>query len=403
MITNHAPAPPTERLYFLDALRIAAFALLVLFHVGMYYVSWPWHVKSPLAGSALEPWMRLSSPWRLSLLFFLSGVATAFMLRRSGASAALLRTRIARLGLPVLLGIVLVVPPQAYFEVRQFHGYGGSYIEFLRLYFGGYGGFCTPARGCLLLPTWNHLWFVVYLLVYTVLAWGLVRAWPALPERAARLLQAALAGARLWWLPVGGLAALRVALLDRFPPTHALVNDVYLHACYFGFFVAGVAMARMAAPWPRIESVRWVSLALALAGWLVMLAAPASSEVLGLPLARGLARTGFATMQWCAVLAALGFAHRHWNRDFTWRAMLTEAVFTVYLVHQTIIILLAVALAPLAWPAGVEGPLLVVATFALSAGCYALVRRVSVLRPWFGLAPQRVLPAPPHAAPEGAR
>jgi hypothetical protein len=369
----------------------------------MYYVSWSWHVKSPLAGSGLEPWMRLSSPWRLSLLFFLSGAATAFMMKRSGASGTLLRTRIGRLGLPVLLGIAVVVPPQAYFEVRQFHGYGGSYLDFLRLYFSGYGGFCAPARGCLLLPTWNHLWFVVYLLVYTVLWWGLVRAWPALPERAAGLLQRALAGARLWWLPVGGLAMLRVTLLDRFAPTHALVDDVYLHACYFGFFVAGAAMARMAAPWPRIESVRWTSLALALAGWLVMLAAPAASEWLGSPLARGLARTGFATMQWCAVLAALGFAHRHWNRDFAWRAMLTEAVFTVYLVHQTIIIVLAVALAPLAWPAGVEGPLLVVATFALSAGCYVLVRRVGVLRPWFGLAPQRALPAPPQAAPEGAR
>lgn len=398
-----ASAPPTERLVFLDALRIAAFALLVLYHVGMYYVSWSWHVKSPLAGTALEPWMRLSSPWRLSLLFLLSGVATSFMLRRGGASGTLLRARLSRLGLPVLLGIVLVVPPQAYFEVRQFHGYGGSYVEFLRLYFSGYGGFCAPARGCLILPTWNHLWFVVYLLVYTGVGWGLVRAWPALPERAAALLQRALAGARLWWLPVAVLAALRVALLDRFPPTHALVDDPYLHACYFAFFVAGAAMARMTAPWPRLEAVRWISLALALAGWLVMLTAPWASEWLGAPLARALARTGFATMQWCAVLAALGFAHRHWNRDFAWRAMLTEAVFTVYLVHQTIIIVLAVALAPLAWPVRVEGPVLVVATFVLSAGCYLLVRRVAVLRPWFGLAPQRALSATPRVTPEGAR
>ena len=83
--------PPTastpSRLLFLDWLRIGAFALLVLYHVGMYYVSWGWHVKSPFAGTALEPWMRLSSPWRLSLLFLISGAATSFMLQRDGASA----------------------------------------------------------------------------------------------------------------------------------------------------------------------------------------------------------------------------------------------------------------------------------------------------------------------------
>lgn len=403
MLAPVTPVSPRERLHFLDALRIAAFVLLVLYHVGMYYVSWPWHVKSPAAGSGLEPWLRLSSPWRLSLLFLLSGVATSYMLGRSGASIGLLRTRVSRLGLPVLLGMALLVPPQAYFEVRQFHAYSGGYPEFLRLYFSGFEGFCAPSRGCLLLPTWNHLWFVVYLLVYTVLWWGFVRIWPTLPERTAAWLQRALAGARMWWLPVVLLAALRLALIDRFPPTHALVDDVYLHACYVAFFVAGAAMAQLATPWPRIDAARWISFALAFAGWLAMLIASPGSDLPDTLLTRGLARVGFATMQWCAVLAALGFAHRHWNRDFAWRARLTEAVFTVYLVHQTVLIALAVALAPLALSAPVEGVLLALGTFALSAGCHALVRRVPVLRPWFGLAPRRAVPPAPQAVVEGVR
>ncbi|MFO1217980.1 MAG: acyltransferase family protein [Burkholderiaceae bacterium] len=402
-MTASTHAPPASRLYFLDALRIAAFALLVLYHVGMYYVSWPWHVKSALASTTLEPWMRLSSPWRLSLLFLLSGVATSYMLRRDGASGALLRARSLRLFLPVLLGMVIVVPPQAYFEVRQFHAYHGSFVDFMRLYFASYGGFCTADRGCLQLPTWNHLWFVVYLLVYTVGLWLLVRLWPALPAQAGAALWRALAGARLWWLPVSVLAALRIALLDRYPPTHALVNDAYLHACYFGLFCIGAAMARVNAPWPRIERVRWISLALALAGWLAMVAFPWLDAMWGMAMARAAARTGFATMQWCGVLAALGFAHRHWNRDFAWRATLTEAVFPVYLVHQTLIIGLAVALAPLAWPMSLEGPLLVAGTFALSFGCYAIVRHVAPLRPWFGLARRRALPATLTAAPEALR
>ena len=36
-----------------------------------------------------------------------------------------------------------------------------------------------------------------------------------------------------------------------------------------------------------------------------------------------------SVMQWSAVVAAVGFAHRWANRDFAWRATLSEAVFPV--------------------------------------------------------------------------
>lgn len=386
-------APPAQRLFFLDALRIAAFALLVIYHVGMYYVSWDWHVKSPHASAALEPWMRLLSPWRLALLFLLSGVATSMMLHGKGASTKLLGARVRRLALPLLLGIVLVVPPQSYVEVQQRHSYAGGYLDFLRLYFSAYGGFCRSGAGCLVLPTWNHLWFVAYLLVYTVALWALVRVWPMWPGRAGERLQQALGGARLWWLPAAALALARVALIDRFPPSHALVGDVYLHLCYGALFAAGAAMARAPALWSRLDAVRWISLALAFAAWVVMLASPIAAEAVGAAVSSALARMAFGAMQWCAVLAALGFAYRHWNHDFAWRGMLTEAVFPIYIVHQTITIVLAMALAPSALATAVEAPLLVGLTFALSWACYDLVRRVDVLRLWFGLAPR-----PAHAA-----
>jgi hypothetical protein len=74
-----------NRLYFLDWIRIFAFCVLIFYHTGMYYVSWDWHVKSPFASHAIEPLMILSSPWRLGLLFMISGVATAFMLKNASA------------------------------------------------------------------------------------------------------------------------------------------------------------------------------------------------------------------------------------------------------------------------------------------------------------------------------
>ncbi len=56
-----------ERRYDLDWVRIGAFMLLIFYHVGMYYVSWDWHVKSVHASHTIEPLMLLTNPWRLSL------------------------------------------------------------------------------------------------------------------------------------------------------------------------------------------------------------------------------------------------------------------------------------------------------------------------------------------------
>ena len=69
-----------ERRIDLDWVRIAAFGLLIFYHVGMLYVSWGFHIKSAHRITALEPLMLVLNPWRLSLLFLVSGVATRFML-----------------------------------------------------------------------------------------------------------------------------------------------------------------------------------------------------------------------------------------------------------------------------------------------------------------------------------
>lgn len=382
------PAP--QRLLFLDWLRIGAFALLVLYHVGMYYVSWPWHVKSPAAGAWLEPWMRLSSPWRLSLLFLISGAATSFMLQRGGASVALLASRSKRLLWPLLFGMAVIVPPQSYFEVIHSHGYAGSYLDFLRLYFSGYGGFCARAGQCLILPTWNHLWFVAYLLVYTLLLWLVVRLSPTVLDALASLQARALRGAALLWLPIAALALARLALIDRFAPTHALVDDWYLHATYFALFAIGAAWARDPAAWQRCAEQRWPALAIAAAAWCALALLPQLAATPG-PW-RTLARIAFAAMQWSAVVAAVGFARVHLNRDHSWRATLAEAVFPVYIVHQTLIIVFAMALAGLRWPPIVEGPALVGLTFATSFAAYLVARRVPWLRPALGLGAAVVAP-----------
>jgi surface polysaccharide O-acyltransferase-like enzyme len=391
----HTDTAPAARLFFLDWVRILAFFILIAYHVAMYYVSWDWHVKSPAASHGPEPFMLLSGPWRLSLLFLISGVASSFMLARDSARR-FLRQRSVRLLVPLVFGMLVVVPPQPYLEVVEKLGYAGSYLDFMRLYVTGYGGFCRNGS-CLTLPTWNHLWFVPYLWVYTVglaaLAALLGKRFDALAGRAGKLLT----GWKIVVLPAAVLAVIRILLASRYPENHALAGDWFNHANYFFLFTLGALLARVPQFWPRLETLRWPCLAIAAAGWTMLVVWWALPDD-AIPAAqvdawRALLRVVFGTLAWCAICAACGFAHRHLRHDSAARRYLTEAVFPVYIAHQTLIVVLAHALKPVHLSPGVEALVLIVMTATGSFGIFELVRRVPLLRPLFGLAPLRAAPA----------
>ncbi len=65
--------------------------LLILYHIGMFYVPWDFHVNSARPQEWLQPVMWFTNPWRLTLLFLVSGAATRLLLekyRAEGPGAA---------------------------------------------------------------------------------------------------------------------------------------------------------------------------------------------------------------------------------------------------------------------------------------------------------------------------
>jgi glucans biosynthesis protein C len=375
-----------QRRYDLDWVRIGAFLLLIFYHVGMYYVTWDWHVKSPQASHAIEPLMMLTSPWRLSLLFLVSGVATGFLLARQGAGH-FLGQRSTRLLIPLAFGMLVIVPPQSYLEVIEKLSYPGSFAEFYRLYITGFHGFCRGSD-CLIMPTWNHLWFVAYLWVYTAVLYGAVRLAPPLIPWLRRLAEKRLSGAGILLWPLAYLIAIRLGLAPRFPATHALVGDWYNHAMYFGVFLLGFALAGARAAWVTLQRTRWLTLALAILGWAFLSAFFAAYDGDAVPPAslRLFARCIYGAEQWLAIAAVVGFAHRYLSHDNPARRYLTSAIFPVYILHQTVIVVVAHALKPSRVYAPVEGLLLVLVTITTCFLGYEAIRRVRVLRPLFGLA-----------------
>jgi hypothetical protein len=366
--------------------RIGAFGLLIFYHVGMLYVSWEFHIKSAHRIAALEPLMLVLNPWRLVLLFLVSGAATRFMLLKYSVRP-LLRSRSVRLLIPLIFGMLLIVPPQAYDQILESLGYPAGLLDFYTRHYFAFGPqFCNPGP-CILLPTWNHLWFVAYLWVYTMALGVVLVAVPGLAGWIERRLVPILSGVLLLIVPSVAFAAYRLALLPSFPSTHALFGDWYNHMLYATVFLLGFLLARTDAFWDAIESQRWLALSLAVVFFLSFLVLRWSRESatppsLLLKLYGGIA---YGFYQWLCIVAVLGFARRWLTADSAVRRYLTDAIFPYYIVHQTAIIMIAHELHGRDLPVWLEASIVISGTLAACVLTYEIVRRIAVLRPMFGL------------------
>lgn len=388
-------APPSVRRYDLDWIRVGAFGLLILYHVGMFYVPWDWHVKSGYEVEALEPIMQLTNPWRLTLLFLVSGCATRFLadgLRDRGrGAAALAGSRTLRLLPPLLLGMFVIVPPQSYYEVWEaLLGLGvadpaGSpwLTDFWIKYATASGNWCD-ADGCLTTPTWNHLWFVAYLLVYSLLLAALLALSGGRLRTLGGGLERVLKGWGLLLWPIVFLALIRWGLAARFEITHALVDDWYNHALSFSAFLFGFLTARSETLRQTFIRLRWPALILAVAAWAAWAGYAweyRAEDALPPEALRRVMRVVYAADQWAFIAAILGFGARHLTRGGPVLRYLTIGVFPFYIAHQTILVVAGHHLAKLGLPLGAEVVVLLTVT---ALGCwltYEIARRIG----WFGL------------------
>jgi glucans biosynthesis protein C len=233
--------------------------------------------------------------------------------------------------------------------------------------------------------TWNHLWYLPYLWLYTSV---LLLAAPLLDGQQGQRLRAAfveLRGARLLLLPAIPLVAYAVFLRPYFPATHDLIHDTWLHALYFTLFLYGYWIGVDDGFWGEATRLRHGSLwlAISLFAVLVVLAEwnPLDEAVGPRPWLRCIG----TVYLWVAIVAILGWAHLKLNRPWPWLAWANESVYPWYMLHQTVIIVLIFWLAPLGLGPIVEPALLVAGTIGGCWGLTAIVRRTAWLRPLFGL------------------
>jgi len=334
--------PRRERRHELDALRVLAVLALLLYHASRPFDTEVWHVKNLERSLGLELFGNLLTPWRLPLLFMISGLGTYYALGfRSAWRYA--RERLGRLLLPLAFGMAVVVVPQVYVErisagmpdrmsPRDFHG---SYLAFYPHYFEG----VYPSGNF----SWHHLWFLAYLLVFSLAALPLFlylrsergRHWAA---RTAAWLRP---GRRIFLLALP-LALIHVALRGLFPSTYALVGDWWNLAHYLLLFLLGYVLLPQPAFKEAVEANRRlgaIGFVVAFIGRLAL--APLLVPIALYSIAYAALLTLRAVIEWSALVAVIGYAGVYLDRPSRILRYGGDRVYPFYIWHQTVIVVVA--------------------------------------------------------------
>jgi glucan biosynthesis protein C len=376
----------------LDGLRILICGAIILAHALLIFAAEPrYHIKSiepSLVASVLYEFMRVTT---MALFFVLAGWSAVASLRgRSPGRFA--RERVIRLLVPLLFGVVLFGSIIKYIELGQGRDLGFFGFRLVAPLHAGFFDFFPHNLTHMKLLTWSHLWFLGYLFLISILLLPLL-----LPL--ARLVPSIRVPAAVWvYAPALPMAALLMAFNGYWPFLPNLVTDW----ANFAYFALCFSIGAGIAAWPGFETRLQAEAPRLL---MLMLFAFAGVILCGESLA---GRLFVALTAWGAIGAGLGFAARIRPAATPIFVYLSEATLAIYIVHHVPLLLLGVAILPMAIPVWLQIVLIWLAATVISLAAYHwLVRPWAPLRWLMGMTSARAvarLPLPsPHQRPALSR
>ena len=366
------------RRFELDWLRVLVFGLLIIYHVSMYFNPWGWHIKSPETYRWMQWPLLMLNQWRLEILFVISGMGTYFSLRkRSNRQYAW--ERIKRLWIPLVVGMLIIIPPQVYIERVVNDGLALSYWEFWTTI--AFKGIYPEGN-----VSWHHLWFLPYLLVYSLLLLPFLRFFRGEKSKQFFNKVGLYLNRHPWsiYVCVIPIILVEATLSGSFPVTHSLVGDWYALTHYFILFLIGFGCMQIKDQFftlcARIR--RRVLLIAAVAFGIQSLCFPYMDSVKALDILQSIFEIVY---MWSVILAVFGYATTYLSHNSTYLAYLNEGVYPFYIFHQTVLLISIFLFRDFFHSDVLFFFFLTSATLLGSWILFELVRRVNFLRPLFGM------------------
>lgn len=371
------------RQYFLDWVRILAFALLVFYHTALIFVNWEFHIESGYNSTFLKTIMILTSQWRLDMLFIVSGVAISFMVSKMSLKY-FTWNRVIKLYIPLLFAIAVVVAPQSYFEAVQKGIFEGSFWEFWTTQ---YFAFSWDKRMLSPFPTYNHMWYVLYLFHYTIVLLPLFAFINS--QKGKKLLinieNWIFRGTRIVWVPLVIYLSIFLSFSNR-NINHTFYDDWYGHCIFILAVILGLLFVRMPKIWQAFENNRFLALLIGLLSYCVLLTVffiPDELFPIDKPLIWGLVGL---IVKWSWISIVIGFSRKYLNFSNDVLKYCNGMLYPFFILHQTVIIILGYYVIELGFSEILEYTIIVVGTFVI---CYLLyeffIKKINILRFLFGL------------------
>ena len=378
-----------SRLYYIDWLRILAFALLFLFHSWRPFDHYSWNIKNADQSIIFDLLTFFTHGWRMDLIFLISGVGTWFAL--NSRKSAFFSDRIKRLIIPFIVGIVFIIPPQKFYEAISFHGFQGDYFQFLKAWpvyafsqnFGASILFWFGHLGA-------HIYYLPYLFTMTVIV---VPVYKLMQNRNFNFEKLESLIVTPWgvFLLVLPLIIIRYGLKPIFPG-YTDWADFFSYMC---IFIYGFILMKNPGFVEIIKQRMWLFLNIGIISNVLLLYYIKQSDAhmqLYLKPEYGFNHLYLSVLSvlisFCWVMFFVGLAAKKLNFNHKFIQPANTAILPIYILHQTLIVVLGYYIIQINAPIIVKYLLIAGTAIPLSVLLYLVMKRFSLLRFLVGLKPK---------------
>ena len=344
---QHGAASLTaNRRHYIDNLRAFSIQMIVVYHVCMIYNNWgeSWYIH----GQELvfpSIYIGFCSVWMMPLLFAIAGISSRYALEKRSAGAYA-KERVQKLLVPLVFGMLLIVPIQSYLAGLFFNGQA-SYFDYFTTVtdMSGYDGAWTT----------GHLWFILFLVVFSLVCLPFMVLYKNKGKGT-----------------LGDRIPLVVILVMGLLPCIGSHIDIGGKSPgeYVSFFLLGYFFLANDNVLKKLDRYRFLLLGLAIVALLVSLYFDGQF---------------FEEVSWLSILALLGMGRRYLDFSNKVTSYLSKSCFGVYVFHQSWIVVVAFFIFKLNDNPVLQFPLILVSAVLLTYATYELCRRIPVVRWMFGL------------------
>jgi len=351
------------RKYYIDNLRWISILLLLPYHTCMIYNNWGenFYVKS-YGISLLSGFIQICYPWFMPLLFVIAGISSCYALDRR-TPKQYIKERLCKLFVPLISGIILLVPLQTFYAEKFHNGYNDGYFHQYILFFTkktdltGYTGGFTPAQ----------LWFILYLFIISLLALPIAVKYKRCSKK----------------ISIDKLSVSKILPMFLIFEVMALILNIGGKSLgeYFALFMLGYLILSEDTVQLRLDKNRWYLFA----GFLAFTALNLLFQNIW-HLNFGIAYDIFSNfLSWIGILSINGMGKHYLDFYNKVTNYVSKAAFAIYIFHQSFLVFTAYYALKITSSIFLQVIFIIMGSFILTILTYEIFKRMSITRCLFAI------------------